>query len=309
MNEDTENSFFIDSKDKKKIFVRCWNDVSTPKGIFQIFHGMAEHSGRYDAFARYLNSNGFIVYTNDHRGHGITDINDLGYIGKDGFNKIVEDEHILTNIIKEKHIHLPIFIFAHSFGSFIGQEYMIKHGSEISGIVLSGSALRKGLDVHGGIILSFIEKSLFGEHKKSPLLNFLSFYNYNKKIKNSNSKFDWLTKDSVEIQKYERDPQCGNVATSGFYYYFLKGLTKLYDKNRLELIPKQLPIFIISGEDDPVGNYGIWVKNLYTLYKDVNLTNVNMKLYAGNRHELINELNSNVVFNDISYWLNHILLV
>jgi alpha-beta hydrolase superfamily lysophospholipase len=308
MNEDTEKSFFIHSKDNKKIFVRCWDDVSTPKGIIQIFHGMAEHSGRYDAFARYLNSKGFIVYANDHRGHGNTDINNLGYIGKDGFNKIVEDEHILTNIIKEKHVNLPIFIFAHSFGSFIGQEYIIKHGNEFSGLVLSGSALRKGLDVHGGIILSFIEKSLFGGHKKSPLLNFLSFYNYNKKIKNSNSKFDWLTKDNVEVQKYERDPLCGNVATSGFYYYFLKGLAKLCDKSRLELIPKHIPIFIVSGEDDPVGNYGVWVKNLYTLYKDVNLTNVNMKLYSGNRHELINELNSNVVFDDIFYWLNHILL-
>ncbi|MBK1813006.1 lysophospholipase [Clostridium sp. YIM B02505] len=308
MNKDTEKSFFIDTKDEKKIFVRCWDDVSTPKGIVQIFHGMAEHSARYAAFARYLNSKNFIVYANDYRGHGRTDINNLGYIGRDGFNKIVEDEHMLTNIIKEKHVNIPVFIFAHSFGSFIGQEYIIKHGNEISGIMLSGSALRKGLAVHGGIVLSFIEKSLFGDLKKSSLLDFLSFYNYNKKIKKSKSKFDWLTKDSIEIQKYEIDPLCGNIATSGFYYYFLKGLTKLYDTNRLELIPKQLPVFIISGEDDPVGNYGVWVKNLYTIYKDVNLNNVNIKLYTGNRHELINELNSNVVFNDIVYWLNHILL-
>ncbi|GFZ31055.1 alpha/beta hydrolase [Clostridium zeae] len=301
-NKNTNGSFFINTEDNKKIFVYCWDNVIYPKGVIQIVHGMAEHAGRYEEFANYLNSHGFIVYAGDHRGHGKTDESSLGYIGEDGFNKIVEDQHAIVNFIKNNHSNLPIIFFAHSFGSFIGQEYIIRHGNELSGIILSGSAMRKGLDVNAGIIISYIQKSIFGENKKSTLLDFLSFYNYNKKIKNSASKFSWLTTDEIEIKNYENDPLCGNISTCNFYYYFLKGLKDLYKNNRLKQIPKDLPILIISGDDDPVGNYGKWVRKLYNLYKNMPLETVTMELYPGKRHELTNEIDRNKIFSKILNW-------
>jgi alpha-beta hydrolase superfamily lysophospholipase len=310
VNKNIKDGFFINGKDGKEIYVYCWDKVLTPKAVIQIFHGMAEHAGRYKEFAQFLNSQGFIVYADDHRGHGKTagSIEKLGYIGEDGFNKIVEDEHIISELIKEKHKGLPIVVFGHSFGSFIAQEYIIRYAHIISGVILSGSALRKGIDVHAGIAVSYVEKSIFSENKKSKLLDFLSFYNYNKKIKNSKSKFDWLSTDYEEIKKYEEDPLCGTVFTTGFYYYFLKGLTKLYKKDRLSKIPKKLPIFIISGEEDPVGNYGAWVKKLYNNYKDIEMKNVTLKLYHGKRHEQLNETSKYETFTDIVSWINEIFL-
>ena len=301
-NKNAKSSFFIDAKDNKKIFVYCWDDVIYPKGVIQIVHGMAEHAGRYEEFAKFLNSHGFIVYAGDHRGHGKTDELNLGYIGKDGFNKIVEDQQVLLSLIKSKHSNLPIIFFAHSFGSFIGQEYIIRYGNELSGIILSGSAMRKGFDVNAGIIISYIQKNIFGENKKSNLLDFLSFFNYNKKIKIINSKFSWLTTDEIEIKNYENDPLCGKTSTCGFYYYFLSGLKNLYKTNRLKEIPTDLPILIISGDHDPVGNYGKWVKNLYNLYKNIQLENVNIKLYADKRHELTNETDRKEIFSNILKW-------
>ncbi|GFP77187.1 alpha/beta hydrolase [Clostridium fungisolvens] len=301
-NKNAKDSLFINTKDNKQIFIYCWDDVSSPKGVIQIVHGMAEHAGRYEELAKFLNSHGFIVYAGDHRGHGKTDEHNLGYIGKDGFNKIVEDQHVILSLIKNNHMNLPIIFFAHSFGSFVGQEYIIRYGNELSGIILSGSAMRKGLDVDAGIIAAYIQKNIFGENKESKLLDFLSFYNYNKKIKNSASKFSWLTTDEIEIKNYENDPLCGNISTCGFYYYFLKGLKNLYITNRLKEIPKDLPILIISGDDDPVGNYGKWVKNLYNLYKNVKLENVNIKLYVGKRHELTNETDRKEIFSNILNW-------
>ncbi|GKU23490.1 alpha/beta hydrolase [Clostridium folliculivorans] len=301
-NKSAESSFFIHTKDNKKIFIYCWDDVISPKGVIQIVHGMAEHAGRYEEFAKFLNSHGFIVYAGDHRGHGKTDELNLGYIGRDGFNKVVEDQHVLLSSIKSKYSNLPIIFFAHSFGSFIGQEYIIRYGNELSGIILSGSAMRKGIDVDAGIVISYFQKNIFGERKESKLLDFLSFYNYNKKIKNSASKFSWLTTDELEIKNYENDPLCGNTATCGFYYYFLRGLKNLYRTNRLKEIPKDLPILIISGDDDPVGNYGKWVRKLYNLYKNLQLENVNIKLYPGKRHELTNETDKKEIFLNLLNW-------
>lgn len=299
------DGFFIKGKDGKEIFVYCWDEVKEPKGVVQIFHGMAEHAGRYKEFAKHLNNEGFIVYADDHRGHGKTagSIEKLGCIGEDGFNKIVEDEAVIKNLIKEKHKGLPIIVFAHSFGSFIAQEYIMRYGSELAGTILCGSAARAGLDVYAGKTIAYMEKILFNDNKKSKLLDFLSFYNYNKKFKESESNFAWLTSDDQEIKKFQEDPLCGTIFTTGFYYYFLKGLTKLYHADRLNRIPKDLPIFIIAGEEDPVGNYGALVKKLYKNYVNLKIEKVDLKLYQDKRHEILNEIGREEVFYDVVSWI------
>jgi len=303
-NKSNEGSF-IKGQDGKDVFVYCWDDVSHPKAVVQIFHGMAEHAERYKDFAKYLNQQGYIVYADDHRGHGKTagNVEDLGYIGEDGFNQIVEDEHTIMKDIKEKYRSLPVIIFGHSFGSFIAQEFIIRYGEEVSATVLCGSAARKGLEVSLGQKISALEKYLFGERNQSKLLDYLSFNNYNKGIKDSTSKFAWLSRDPEEVRKYEDDPYCGRLFTTGFFYYLFQGLSQLYVKERLAQIPKELPIFIIAGDRDPVGNQGRSVKKLHSFYKEANVKDVQCKLYKGGRHELLNEINKNEVFNDIATWV------
>jgi alpha-beta hydrolase superfamily lysophospholipase len=308
-NYNSDNGFFIKGKDGKDIFLYCWNRIENPKAVVQIFHGMAEHAGRYKEFAEFLNDKGFAVYADDHRGHGKTagTVEELGCIDQDGFNKIVEDEYIINNYIREKHRDLPLFIFGHSFGSFVAQEYMLKHGKEVAGVVLCGSAAKTGPEINAGKIIAFIEKSIFGERRKSKLIDHLSFSTFNKGIPNSKSKFDWVSTDEEEVRKYETDPFCGTIFTAGFFYYFFKGLSSLYTRERLAQLPQKLPLYIIAGEEDPVGGYGVLVKKLHKIYTEAGLQNVSLKFYPGKRHEILKETNRAEVFSDVSDWLHTVL--
>lgn len=301
----------IKANDGKELYIYCWDKVENPKAMIQIFHGMAEHAGRYKKFAEYLNKQGFIVYASDHRGHGKTAgiIEDLGYIGEDGFNKIVEDKHLIFEKMRQEHPKLPMFLFGHSFGSFISQEYILRYGSGLNGVILSGSAAQKGAQIHAGRVVTSIERFIFGERKHSNLMDTLSFGSFNKRFKKDGHKFAWLSSDLNEVKKYEEDDFCGTVFSTGFFYYLMKGFRKLYKEERLASIPKELPIYIISGENDPVGGYGKLIKELFKIYKKTGIRDVQMKLYPGFRHEILNETNKNQVYMDILNWLNHIIKI
>lgn len=298
---------FIKGKDNEKIFLRIWNEVKNPKGIVQIFHGMVEHSERYDDFARFLNKKGYIVCADDHRGHGNTAESGgmLGYLGNNGFYNIVEDEYIITKMIKEKY-KLPVYVFAHSFGSFIGQEYITKYSKEIQGIILSGSARQDGIDVKLGKAVATIQMKVIGGKKKAKLIDKLSFGSFNKQIQNPKSKFDWLTRDSKQVNKYANDEYCTFMPTIDFYYNLFNGLSNLYDINKLINIDKELPILVVAGDKDPVGKNGESVKELYNQYKNLNINKVSIRLYENARHEILNEINNEEVYKEIYEWISNI---
>ena len=297
---------YFKSHDGKKIFLHKWDEVENPIGIIQIFHGMAEHGARYDDFANFLNNKGYIVYADDHRGHGKTadSIDALGYLGEDGFNNIVEDEYFITKNIKSEYPSLPIFIFAHSFGSFIGQEYINRYSDQVNGVILSGSAKQSGIDFRVGLAVTKLIKKFGDESKKNEFLESIIFDNYNKKEKDNNSKFAWLSGDKNEVKKYEDDEYCGTVFTTNFYRNMFTGFKYLYLKEKTDKINRSLPLFIIAGEMDPVGKYGKSVKKLFNHYKKLNLNNVSIKLYPEGRHELINEVNKFSIYNDIYNWID-----
>jgi Lysophospholipase len=304
--EAVSEGFFMKAKDGADIYIHQWHDVSEPRAAVQVFHGMAEHAGRYQLFAEFLNRNGFVVYADDHRGHGKTagTVEKVGYIGEDGYNKIIEDENMLTAFIKEKHPGLPVFIFAHSFGSFIGQSYITKYGGDIAGIILSGSAARSRFEVGFGRILTTLDKAVNGEKKQSLLMNAMCFGTYNKNITDSNSAFAWISRDAKEVEKYEKDIYCGTVFTVNYFYYMFKGLKDLNGKGVFNRVPACLPIYLMSGDADPVGSYGKCVQKLYEKYSEVNIKDLKLKLYPGGRHEMLNEINREEVCNDILNWLN-----
>ena len=254
-----------------------------------------------------LTDNGYIVYINDHRGHGLTakTIDNVGCLAdSDGFTYLVEDINTLTNIIKEENEDLPIFLFGHSMGSFASQRYIMEYGNNIDGLILSGSNGKHGF------ILNIAEKIINYEIKRkgrlhrSKALDSLIFGGNNKKFKSPRTEFDWLSRDEKEVDKYIEDPFCGVLFTCGFFYDFIKGLQEIEDKENLKKVPLDLPIYIMSGDKDPIGKNGKGVLRLRDRYIKLGVKDVLCKLYEGGRHEMLNETNKDEVIRDILNWIN-----
>ncbi|MBU5293964.1 lysophospholipase [Anaerosalibacter bizertensis] len=300
--------FTFKSLDNIEVFYKKWipDDEKDIRACVQISHGMAEHIERYNAFAKYLVNNGFVVYGNDHRGHGKTagNIENLGYFANEnGWEKVVNDMYSLTEIIKDEHADIPIFIFGHSMGSFLTRRYIQLYGNKIEGVILSGTGGDPGIAGSIGIRIAKREIRKNGSRAQSPKLNKLSFGNFNKQFEPVRTEFDWLTRDEKEVDKYIEDPYCGGIFTCGFFYDMLSGLKELNKKENIEKIPKGLPIFLVSGDKDPVGNNTKGVLQAYNSYKNAEIVDVNYKFYTNARHEILNELNKKEVYKDIISWV------
>lgn len=295
----------IAMSDGKNVVLHTFVPEGEVKAIVQLSHGMSEYSMRYKELGKFLCENGIAFYAHDHRGHGETaeNIEELGFLAeKDGFNRVVED---LATMIDKCHKDFPgkkVFLLGHSFGSFVSQCYIEKYEKIIDGCVLCGSAGPRVLLTGSGHIISGIVMKIKGKRNKSQLLDSLVFGSYNPNDENE-SPSAWLSRD-VNVQKaFDDDSLCGFKVTNEFFYDFLGGLCSIHQKKNMNKIPKDLPIFIISGEADPVGEYGKSVKKLFTSYKKLGIKDVSLKLYPEARHELFNELNKVDVMNDLLVWI------
>lgn len=308
MSKLIEKTFTFRSQDEREIFVYNWlREDQELKGILQLSHGMAETAARYKNFAKELTENGFIVYANDHRGHGKSadNIDDQGYLGKkDGFDLLVADMEYLTTHIKKDYPDLPLFLFSHSMGSFAAQKYIMDDSNQIDGLILSGSNGEQGLLLTAGKIVSKVEMFLRGRKAKSKLMNKLTFGHYNKHFQPETTGVEWLTRDEKEQSKYLANPYCGSIFPTSFYYEFLDSLQYIEDKNHFDKIPIDLPVYIISGDADPVGDFGKGALRLKKRYEKQGVKDLKMTLYKGARHELINEINRDEVIADIIDWLD-----
>ncbi len=273
------------SFDGKEIFVREWTDVKAPKAVVQIVHGMAEHSERYDAFARFLNERGYVVVADDHRGHGYTDRDTLGYAEGQMFFDTVKDEGALTDFYKKIYPGLKYFIFGFSYGSFITQRYISDYGEKVDGAILGGSSYKKDFEVYLGSFVAHLK----GAKKPAKLIEKLSFGAYAKKFEDK----QWLSVDAENNQAYADDPLCGFTCSSRFYRDFFKGLKSLYTQSYIKGLRPDLPVLLVSGEQDPVGNMGKGVKKLYRFYTEkAKMENVTIVLFENGRHEFLNEKES-----------------
>ncbi|MBD5086941.1 MAG: alpha/beta hydrolase [Clostridiales bacterium] len=299
----------IRGNDDYEVAMTIWQPSGKAKGIVQIFHGMVEHIDRYDDFAKYLNSKGYIVAGDDHRGHGRTAKQEfLGQVpfGHTYFDTI-DDEKNITAFLKEKYPDLPIFVFAHSYGSFLGQGYIQQNSQNINGCILSGSAMMAGFEVKFAKWVSAMQYKLCGRDKPANLIKNLTFGQYEKPFKKEKRINAWLNRDVEECEKYNKDPYCNYTMSIGFYKNFFDGLSKIYESERLAGIDKNLPIFVVSGDKDPVGKMGKLVTKLYDMYKNIGIKNVQIKLYEEARHEIVNELNKADVYDDIYEWIDNIV--
>ncbi len=277
------------------------------KGLVQISHGMAEHAGRYRKFANELTDSNYVVYANDHRGHGKTagSADKLGHFADEGgWDLVVQDMHNLTDLMKEEHPDIPIFLFGHSMGSFLARDFISRYGEEIDGTILSGTSGDPGPLADILIMIAKIQSLFKGRKSKSTFLNNLVFGQYNESFSPNRTDFDWLSRDQTEVDKYIEDSYCGREPSAGFFIDLFEGLKKIHREENIEKIPKELPILLISGERDPVGGFKEGVLEVYELYDEAGIKDISRKFYGGARHELLHETNTDQVIEDVIEWMD-----
>lgn len=299
---------FIDIKthDHKILKLTCWQASENPECIVHILHGMAEHKLRYKEFARFLNNHAVCVYAHDHRGHGDSAElgGTIGHFGdKNGFKNVLADVESVQQFIRKTHPDTPLFILAHSMGSFIAQNYLLHYQPKIHGLILTGSALSPGFLVHSLRAVATLEKLRVGARKPSTLLNNLTFGSYNKTFKPTRTVFDWLSRDNQTVNQYMLDPLCGFMCSTESWQQLASALLEISDASNFSKVDKNLPLLLISGDKDPVGGFGKTVKALYQFWKELGQTQVTLELLTDARHEVLNEINKEKTYNDILQWI------
>ncbi len=292
------------SRDGIAISYHAWLPEEKPVAILQIAHGMAEFADRYDDFANFMNKQKIAVYANDHRGHGKTagSLENTGYFAKkNGWMKVVDDMRTFTELINKEHQKTPVFLLGHSMGSFLARTYITKY-DDINGVILSGTAANPPAVIGAGKFLSFVN-SLFKNGKApSKFFDNMSFGSFNKPFKNEGP-MSWLSRDKDQVKKYVDDPFCGFICSLRFFRDLFFGLGYISKYKNNEHIRFTLPIYVIAGSQDPVGANGEGPRKVANTYRHWHIEDVELSIYHGARHEILNETNKQVVYNDILEWI------
>ncbi len=271
------------------------------KGIFQLIHGMKEYIERYDAFFTFLCENGFLCVAHDHLGHGktVNDDSELGFISKsDGYELLIEDCHDIRNELKKDYPDLPLVLLGHSMGSFIARLYAEKYSFELAGLIIMGTAGKNPVSKLGLFLTDFIKKRK-GEKYFSKFIDSICFGSYNNKFKGENSRASWITSDEEIQTKYNNDPYCKFNFTISAMNDLIMLIDLCNQKSHFSNFDKLLPVLLVSGTDDPVGNYGKGVKEVAANYRKAGVRRVLLKLYNGARHEILNDISKETVYSDI----------
>ncbi len=302
-----EKGSFVSSAGQELTY-RVWKPEGKPKAVMQIIHGMAEHIDRYDGVAEALAGAGYAVVGHNQMGHGLeTPLK--GYFGhKNGWQTLMDDVQILRERTEKLYPGIPYFLMGHSMGSFIARTYITEHGEGLAGCVLSGTGYYSKNTARSGIQMARMEVGRGLEKKESPLIDRVGFQSANKPFAPNRTKFDWLSRDEKEVDKYVADPWCGFLFTAGGYLAFFHGLEQMEDQKALTKIPPELPLLMISGECDPIGQMGKGVRKVARELLRAGQRDLSVRLYEEARHELFHELNREEVFRDLTAWLDMKLL-
>ena len=305
-----EDIYFESRDGVSKLHAIVWSDeTKKPIGILQIIHGMAEYIDRYDDFARFMVGKGFVVVGDDHLGHGdsVGENGTYGYFcKKDPATVLVRDEHRLKKLMEAKYPGVPYYILGHSMGSFIARNYLCRYGSGIQGMIVMGTGNQSKALLSASKVLVGLTGFFCGEKHVAKFINKLAFGTYNRAIEDAKTNVDWLTKDEAIVNKYIADERCGFTFTVNGFRGLFELIYRLRKPKNLVTIPKKIPVFFVSGEEDPVGDYGEGVIGAKNDLVRAGLENVSMKLYPGDRHEILNETDKDIVYQDIYEWLESI---
>lgn len=301
-------TYTYSAPDGIEIYVYKWLPAGEPKAAFQLVHGSIEHASRYTHFAERLASEGYAVYAPDLRGHGKTGAEsgqpELFSKQSNGWQLTLDDLRKLTEQIQAEHPGLPVFVFGHSMGSFLVRDYITQNGNAFSGAILSGTGSAAPALTYVGLILAKLFK-LTGRNKRSPFLHNLAYGTLNDKIENPRTDYDFLSRDPALVDAYIADPWCGQTITAEYGHELISGLLRINNPQAYQQAPKDLPLYLFSGEKDPVGGEDAsYVNEVADLYRQAGVNDVSVKIYPGARHETLNETNKEDVIDDVIAWLN-----
>jgi len=300
-----ERGSFSGSNGVDTVSYLTYTPEGEPKAIVQIAHGMAEHFGRYHAFAEYLVREGFVVCGNDHLGHGETapGPEDFGYFGeKNGWINMMDDLHLLTLKMKQRYGDLPYFLIGHSMGSLLARAYLTYYGKELSGTVLIGTS-GDNPAAKAALPLINLISSMKGDRHRSGLIYYLAFGNYNKRYEKGSRKLAWMSQDNEVLDAFRADPKCNFILTVAGFRDLMKVLLYVSRKNWAAEVPQKLPVILLSGDMDPVGGFGEGTRQVFKQLQMAKIEDLSLKLYPGLRHEILNEPGNEQIYKDILEWL------
>ena len=301
---------FLSTDGATKIHAILWqHDTLKPKGIVQLIHGMVEYIDRYDDFARYLTEQGYVVVGHDHLGHGesVSDPEKFGFFAEGDPSRILlQDIHRLRIFMKTQYPNLPYFMLGHSMGSYLLRRYLSTQGEGLTGVILTGTGQEADAACTAGLVMIRSMAKIHGwDYRDEKLKSLLYNSNYKKfDTTGEDPEKSWLTKRTDIVEAYYQNPLCTFSFTLNGYEALLSTVLFCNQRRNIQAIPKELPILIASGEDDPVGALGKSVKKVYDMYVKAGIVDVECKLYPEDRHEILNETDNAIVYADIADWID-----
>lgn len=299
---------FLSSDGIHQIHYRQWQCEGPVHGVVQLVHGVAEYIDRYDGFASYLAEQGYAVAGCDHLGHGrsFTDSSELGWFSEEnGWEHLVEDQKKLHDMLSSQYPGLPMALFGHSMGSFVARTYLGKYPDDFRLAVLSGTGHTPPSMCKFGLFMTAREIRRRGSKYRSKKLQKLAFGGYLKRVENPIGEHDWICRDERVIRQYDADPLCGFTATAGLMRDMLRGMLLISRREHLAKMRKDTPVLFIAGGDDPVGSYGKGVEHVAELFRAAGMRDVSVHIYPAYRHEILNELGKEQVWQDVLRWLGN----
>lgn len=297
---------FLSADKGTKIHAIKWEpDTEKINGVLQITHGMVEYVERYDEFAEYMTQKGFVVVGHDHLGHGDSVVSSeyWGYFAsKDGSDILIEDMNTLRTMTQKEYAGIPYFMLGHSMGSFLLRKYLSKYGQNLRGAIIMGTGSQPDKTVKLGKRVCKVLAFFRGWNHRSKLVNNLAFSENNKRFESEGTNA-WLTKDKSIVAAYNGEAKCTFIFTLNGFYNLFDTIYYINQPEHINAIPKDLPLFLVAGEDDPVGNYGEGVKEAYETYEKARIEDITWKLYPTDRHEILNETDREKVYEDIYAWI------
>lgn len=304
-----EDFQFLSADKKTTIHGMKWlPDRECTKAVLQITHGMQEYIGRYTEFAQFLAGKGIAAVGHDHLGHGdsVASPSEYGYFTDSRpSDTLIKDMHTVRKQIQKEYKDLPYFMLGHSMGSYMLRKYITKYSKGLAGAVIVGTgSMPDGLMILGMGICRFLA-GRYGWNYRSRLVKSLSFLGPYRRydVTGRDIRRNWLTRDLEIAKRFYRDPKCTFDFTVNGYFGLMQAVYYDNQPKYIEEIRKSLPLFLVSGDADPVGDMGRGVKKVYRQYKRAGISDVSMKLYQGGRHEILNETDRDLVYEDIYGWL------
>lgn len=314
---------FLSSNNYTDIHGKMWIPDGDIMAILQIAHGMQEHIGRYDEFARFMAKRGILVVGNSHMGHGesVNNENDYGYFSipikgmskeqkkyNDSSANVVKDLYHITKVVKKHYPGVPYVLLGHSMGSFMVRRYLMQYGNVVEGAIIIGTGNQPAKLLKAGRMIVDGITMIKGERFRCDLVHEIIFGAYNREIEHPETKLDWICSDPEEVKKYQEDEKCGFLFTMNGIEMLISTMEYIVDEKNIAKLPKDVKMLIASGKEDPVGNYGEDVEEIYARYKQQGVKDISLELYEGCRHEILNETIKKTVYADIYDWIKeHII--